>query len=32
MALVEQAVRKLDMTDKLNLFKTDSTLFVDLIA
>ena len=32
MAMVEQAVRILDMTDKVNLVKTDSTLFVDLIA
>ena len=32
MAMVEQAVRALDMTDKVNLVKTDSTLFVDLIA
>tara|TARA_Y100001001_G_scaffold10200_1_gene9374 strand:- start:101 stop:532 length:432 start_codon:yes stop_codon:yes gene_type:complete len=32
MAMVEQAVRTLDMTDKVNLVKTDSTLFVDLIA
>ncbi len=32
MAMVEQAVSTLDMTDKVNLVKTDSTLFVDLIA
>jgi len=32
MAMVEQAVSALDMTDKVNLVKTDSTLFVDLIA
>ena len=32
MAMVEQAVSILDMTDKVNLVKTDSTLFVDLIA
>jgi len=32
MAMVEKAVRTLDMTDKVNLVKTDSTLFVDLIA
>ncbi len=32
MAMVEQAVRILDMTDKVNLVKTDSSLFVDLIA
>ena len=32
MAMVEQAVKTLDMTDKVNLVKTDSTLFVDLIA
>jgi len=30
--MVEQAVKTLDMTDKVNLVKTDSTLFVDLIA
>ena len=29
MAMIEQAVRTLDMTDKVNLVKTDSTLFVD---
>jgi uncharacterized tellurite resistance protein B-like protein len=29
MAMVEQAVRTLDMTDKVNLVKTDSSLFVD---
>ena len=29
MAMVEQAVSGLDMTDKVNLVKTDSTLFVD---
>ena len=29
MAMVEQAVRTLDMTDKVNLVKTESTLFVD---
>ena len=29
MAMVEQAVSALDMTDKVNLVKTDSTLFVD---
>ena len=29
MAMIEQAVSKLDMTDKVNLVKTDSTLFVD---
>ena len=32
MAMVEQAVSTLDMTDKVNLVNTDSTLFVDLIA
>ena len=32
MAMVEQAVSALDMTYKVNLVKTDSTLFVDLIA
>ena len=32
MAMVEQAVSTLDMTDKVNLVKTDCTLFVDLIA
>ena len=32
MAMIEQAVSTLDMTDKVNLVKTDSTLFVDLIA
>ncbi|HJN98207.1 MAG TPA: TerB family tellurite resistance protein [Candidatus Marinimicrobia bacterium] len=32
MAMVVQAVSTLDMTDKVNLVKTDSTLFVDLIA
>ncbi len=32
MAMVEKAVSTLDMTDKVNLVKTDSTLFVDLIA
>ena len=32
MAMVEKAVSALDMTDKVNLVKTDSTLFVDLIA
>jgi len=30
--MVEKAVSALDMTDKVNLVKTDSTLFVDLIA
>ena len=29
MAMVEQAVSGLDMTDKVKLVKTDSTLFVD---
>ena len=29
MAMVEQAVSLLDMTDKVNLVKTDTTLFVD---
>ena len=29
MAMIEQAVSTLDMTDKVNLVKTDSTLFVD---
>ena len=29
MAMIEQAVSALDMTDKVNLVKTDSTLFVD---
>ena len=29
MAMIEQAVSKLDMTDKVNLVKTDTTLFVD---
>ena len=29
MAMFEQAVSTLDMTDKVNLVKTDSTLFVD---
>ena len=29
MAMIEQAVSTLDMTDKVNLIKTDSTLFVD---
>ena len=29
MAMVDKAVRSLDMTDKVNLVKTDSTLFVD---
>ena len=29
MAMVEQAVSGLDMTDKIKLVKTDSTLFVD---
>ena len=29
MAMVEQAVSSLDMVDKVNLVKTDSTLFVD---
>ena len=29
MAMIEQAVSKLDMTDKVNLVKTDSSLFVD---
>ena len=29
MAMVEQAVSALDMTDKVNLVKTESTLFVD---
>jgi len=29
MAMIEQAVSILDMTDKVNLVKTDSTLFVD---
>ena len=29
MAMVEKAVSSLDMTDKVNLVKTDSTLFVD---
>ena len=29
MAMIEQAVSKLDMTDKINLVKTDTTLFVD---
>ena len=32
MAMVEKAVSTLDMTDKVNLVKTDSTLFVDLIT
>jgi len=32
MAMVEQAMSALDMTDKVKLMKTDSTLFVDLIA
>ena len=32
MAMVEQAVSTLEMTDKVNLVKTESTLFVDLIA
>ena len=31
MAMVEQAVSALDMTDKIKLAKTDSSLFVDLI-
>ncbi len=31
MAMVEQAVSALEMTDKIKLAKTDSTLFVDLI-
>ena len=31
MAMVEQAVRALEMTDKIKLAKTDSSLFVDLI-
>ena len=31
MAMVEQAVGALDMTDKIKLAKTDSSLFVDLI-
>ena len=30
MKMVEQAVSALDMTDKVNLVKTESTLFVDL--
>jgi len=30
MAMVEEAAETLDMTDKINLVKTDSTLFVDL--
>ena len=29
MAMIEQAVSTLDMTDKVNLVKTDTTLFVD---
>ena len=29
MAMIEQAVSTFDMTDKVNLVKTDSTLFVD---
>ena len=29
MAMIQQAVSTLDMTDKVNLVKTDSTLFVD---
>ena len=29
MAMIEQAVSTLEMTDKVNLVKTDSTLFVD---
>ena len=29
MAMIEQAVSTLDMTDKVNLVKTDSSLFVD---
>ena len=29
MKMVEQAVSSLDMTDKVNLVKTESTLFVD---
>ncbi len=29
MAMIEQAVSALDMTDKVNLVKTDSSLFVD---
>ena len=29
MAMVEKAVSSLDMVDKVNLVKTDSTLFVD---
>ena len=29
MAMIEQAVSTLDMTDKVNLVKTESTLFVD---
>jgi len=29
MAMIEQAVSSLDMTDKVNLVKTESTLFVD---
>ena len=29
MAMIEKAVSTLDMTDKVNLVKTDSTLFVD---
>ena len=29
MAMIEKAVSALDMTDKVNLVKTDSTLFVD---
>ena len=31
MAMVEQAVAALEMTDKIKLAKTDSSLFVDLI-
>tara|TARA_B100001250_G_scaffold390565_1_gene390653 strand:- start:291 stop:719 length:429 start_codon:yes stop_codon:yes gene_type:complete len=31
MAMVEQAVGALDMTDKIKLAKTDSSLFVDLV-
>ena len=32
MKMVEQAVSSLDMTDKVNLVKTESTLFVDFIG
>ena len=31
MAMVEQAVAALEMTDKIKLAKTDSSLFVDLV-